>query len=88
MGGNGKAAGRACPAPTGCHKWVADERGKGGRQPAPFAVGGWLPVDEWHSKVAGRACPAPTDCRFRQRGFGGTPEFQIGAEGAGVKNEK
>ena len=22
------------------------------------------------------------------RGFGGTPEFQIGAEGAGVKNEK
>ena len=71
MGGNGKVAGRACPAPTGCHKWVADERGKGGRQPAPFAVGGWLPVDEWHSKVAGRACPAPTDCRFRQRGFGG-----------------
>ena len=35
MGGNGKAAGRACPAPTDCHKWVADERGKGGRQPAP-----------------------------------------------------
>ena len=35
MGGNGKAAGRACPAPTGCRKWVADERGKGGRQPAP-----------------------------------------------------
>ena len=40
MGGNGKAAGRACPAPTGCLKWVADERGKGGRQPTPFAVGG------------------------------------------------
>ena len=39
MGGNGKAAGRACPAPTGCLKWVADERGKGGRQP-PFAVAG------------------------------------------------
>ena len=39
MGGNGKAAGRACPAPTGCHKWVANERGKGGRQPAP-TVGG------------------------------------------------
>ena len=43
MGGNGKAAGRACPAPTGCRKWVADERGKGGRQPTPFAVGGVLP---------------------------------------------
>ena len=41
-----------------------------------------------NGKVAGRACPAPTDCCFRQRGFGGTPEFQIGAEGAGVKNEK
>ena len=40
MGGNGKVEGRACPAPTGCHKWVADERGKGGRQPSPFAVGG------------------------------------------------
>ena len=35
MGGNGKVAGRACPAPTDCHKWVADEKGKGGRQPAP-----------------------------------------------------
>ena len=43
MGGNGKVEGRACPAPTGCHKWVADERGKGGRQPAPFAVGGGCP---------------------------------------------
>ena len=40
MGGNGKVEGRACPAPTGYHKWVADERGKGGRQPSPFAVGG------------------------------------------------
>ena len=47
MGGNGKAAGRACPAPTGCLKWVADERGKGGRQPAPFAVGGWLTGNGW-----------------------------------------
>ena len=29
------------PGPYGCPKWVADERGKGGRQPSPFAVGGW-----------------------------------------------
>ena len=43
MGGNGKVKGRACPAPTGCLKWVADERGKGGRQPSPFAVGGGCP---------------------------------------------
>ncbi len=40
MGGNGKVEGRACPAPTGRRKWVVDERGKGGRQPSPFAVGG------------------------------------------------
>ena len=39
MGGNGKVEGRACPAPTGCHKWVADERGKGGRQPSPLCRG-------------------------------------------------
>ena len=43
MGGNGKVEGRACPAPTGWHKWVVDERGKGGRQPTPFAVGGGCP---------------------------------------------
>ena len=43
MGGNGKVEGRACPAPTDCHKWVVHERGMGGRQPALFAVGGWLP---------------------------------------------
>ena len=30
----------AIDTPTGCRKWVADERGKGGRQPTPFAVGG------------------------------------------------
>jgi len=47
MGGNGKAAGRACPAPAGCRKWVADERGKGGRQPSPFAVGGGLTGNGW-----------------------------------------
>ena len=40
MGGNGKVAGRASPAPTDCPKWGADERGKGGRQPSLFPVGG------------------------------------------------
>ena len=47
MGGNGKVEGRACPAPTGRHKWVEDERGKGGRQPSPFAVGEWLTGNGW-----------------------------------------
>ena len=46
MGGNGKVEGRACPAPTDCCEWVANERGEGGRQPAPFAVGEWLPWNE------------------------------------------
>ena len=35
-------AGHARPL-RGWHKWVADERGKGGRQPSPFAVGGGCP---------------------------------------------
>ena len=34
---NGKAAGRACPAPTDYRKKVVDERGEGGRQPGPFS---------------------------------------------------
>ena len=38
-------------------------------------------------EVAGRACPAPTDCYFRQRGFGGTPEFKV-EEGAGALRTK
>ncbi len=40
MGGNGKVEGRACPAPTDCCEWVANERGKGGRQPAPLQWAG------------------------------------------------
>ena len=61
MGGNGKVAGRACPAPTDCHKWVADERGKGGRQPAPFAVGGGCPLTGGIAKSrAGHARPLRT----------------------------
>ena len=41
-GGNGKVEGRACPAPTGWREKVVDERGKGGRQPAPSQ---WAEVD-------------------------------------------
>ena len=64
MGGNGKVEGRACPAPTGCHKWVADERGKGGRQPSPFAVGGGYPKMGSNAQPVGtlqasQARPAP-----------------------------
>ena len=38
--GGGEVAGRACPAPTDCCEWVANERGKGGRQPAPSKLAG------------------------------------------------
>ena len=107
-------AGRACPAPTDCHKWVANERGKGGRQPAPSS---WRVIDrervvaqgpsESPRPLARPALRARAPLSLRDisprsgespfdkgaslsplRGFGGTPEFQIGAEGAGVKNEK
>ena len=44
-------------------------------------------IDGRRRKVAGRACPAPTDCCFRQRGFGGTPEFKV-EEGAGALRTK
>ena len=43
MGGNGKVEGRACPAPTGCREWVADERGKEGGSPPPLQWAGGCP---------------------------------------------
>ena len=53
--------GRACPAPTGWRGRVADERGKGGRQPAPFAVGGGCPLMSGIAKSrAGHARPLRT----------------------------
>ena len=85
---NGNVAGRACPAPTGWRGRVADRRGKGGRQPAPFAVGGGCPLMSGIAKSrAGHARPLRTAVSGIG-GFGGTPEFQIGAEGAGVKREQ
>ena len=95
MGGNGKVEGRACPAPTDCCEWVANERGKGGRQPAPSQL-----AEVARKRVVTQspsesprplARPAPFDkgaSLSPLRGFGGTPEFTNGAEGAGVKNEK
>ena len=133
MGGNGKVAGRACPAPTDCCERVVGGRGKGGRQPSPFAVGGGCPLMSGIAKSrAGHARPlrtavsgsggsgalggaqrAPPVCyanplvrlfapqgqtllapQFRcaqlwpRARNPATPEFQIGAEGAGVKREQ
>ena len=64
-GGNGEAAGRACPAPTDCRKRVADERGEGGRQPSPF------PVDGLPREVAGGIYAAPTALLFPPAGVRG-----------------
>ena len=72
MGGNGKVEGRACPAPTDCPKWVADERGKGGRQPSPFAVGEGCPLTGGIAKSrAGHARPL----RTAVSGSGGSGEL-------------
>ena len=95
MGGNGKVEGRACPAPTDCCEWVANERGKGGRQPAPLH---WTEIArEWAATQSPSESPRPLTqpAPFDKgaslsplRGFGGTPELRNGAEGAGVKREQ
>ena len=94
MGGNGKVEGRACPAPTGYHKWVADERGKGGRQPAPLQ---WTEVArEWAATQSPSESPRPLTqpAPFDKgaslsplRGFGGTPDSKV-EEGAGALRTK
>ena len=40
-----------------------------------------------NGKAAGRACPAPTDCCFRQREFGGTPEFKVEEGSAALRTD-
>ena len=91
MGGNGKVEGRACPAPTGCHKWVVDKRGKGGRQPTPLCSGRVV-AREWMATQGPSESPshltvtAPFDkgaSFFPLRGFGGTPDSKV-EEGAGA----
>ena len=92
MGGNGKVEGRACPAPTGCPKWVADERGKGGRQPSPFAVGGDYPKMGSNAQPVGtlqasQARPAPLmGSLFPPAGVRGNSRLKGGGRGGGVKN--
>ena len=81
-GGNGEAAGRACPAPTDCRKRVADERGEGGRQPGPFSraevAREWAATHSPSESPSPLTRPAPFDkgaSTSPLRGFGGTPEF-------------
>ena len=90
MGGNGKVEGRACPAPTGCHKWGADERGKGGRQPSPLPWAGvareWMATQGPSESPSHLTVTAPFDkgaSLSPLRGFGGTPDSKV-EEGAGA----
>ena len=77
---NGKAAGRACPAPTDYRKKVVAERGEGGRQPGPFSRA--EVAREWaatHSPSESPS-PAPFDkgaSTSPLRGFGGTPDSKV-----------
>ena len=93
-GGNGEAAGRACPAPTDCRKRVADERGEGGRQPGPFSraevAREWAATHSPSESPSPLTRPAPFDkgaSLSPLRGFGGTPEFKV-EEGAGALRTK
>ena len=77
-GGNGEAAGRACPAPTDCRKRVADERGKGGRQPGSFSraevAREWAATHSPSESPSPLTRPAPFDkgaSTSPLRGFGG-----------------
>ena len=84
QGGNGEAAGRACPAPTDCRKRVADERGEGGRQPGPFSraevAREWAATHSPSESPSPLTRPAPFDkgaSTSPLRGFGGTPESKV-----------
>ena len=77
-GGNGKAAGRACPAPTDCRKRLVDERGEGGRQPGPFSraevAREWAATHSPSESPSPLTRPAPFDkgaSTSPLRGFGG-----------------
>ena len=85
MGGNGEVEGRACPAPTGRRGRVADERGKGGRQPAPFPLTGGdaKPVG---TLQASQARPAPLMGSHFARAKparGASPSGEVAAKQAG-----
>ena len=83
-GGNGEAAGRACPAPTGWREWVAGERGEGGRQPGPFSraevAREWAATHSPSESPSPLTRPAPFDkgaYTSPLRGFGGTPDSKV-----------
>ena len=59
------------PGPYGVVWRGEDERGKGGRQPAPFAVGGGYPLTGCRGRLRAAYMPPLQSCRLPLRGFGG-----------------
>ena len=84
------------PGPYGVPQMGCGREGQGRAAARPLCSG-WVVAREWMATQGPSESPshltvtAPFDkgaSLSPLRGFGGTPEFQIGAEGAGVKNEK
>ena len=95
MGGNGKVEGRACPAPTDCCENLRTRGAREGGSPLPLqwteGARDWAATQSPSESPRPLTQPAPFDkgaSLSPLRGFGGTPEFRNGAEGAGVKREQ
>ena len=69
MGGNGKVAGRACPAPTDCCENLRTRGAREGGSPPSF------PLTGGRGRLRAAYMPPLQSCRSPLRGFGGTPEF-------------
>ena len=92
-GGNGRVAGRACPAPTDSRKRVAGERGEGGRQPGPFSraevAREWAATHSPSESPSPLTRPAPFDkgaSTSPPAGVRGNFRFKSGGRADGVKN--
>ena len=88
MGGNGKAAGRACPAPTGC---CENLRTRGAREGgSPPLCSGRVVTQGPSESPSHLTVTAPFDkgaSLSPLRGFGGTPDSKV-EEGAGALRTK
>ena len=65
MGGNGKVAGRACPAPTDCCENLRTRGAREGGSPPPF------PLTGCRGRLRAAYMPPLQSCRLPLRGFGG-----------------
>ena len=94
MGGNGKVAGRACPAPTDCYENLRTRGAREGGSPPPLQWAGvareWMATQGPSESPSHLTVTAPFDkgASFSPlRGFGGTPDSKV-EEGAGALRTK